>query len=438
MLQLPGLWALYLLSAPGTNLLRRGLTAGHNPWVGGHIKPCELAPGHQPPSSLRNQMTSSTTKSALIKIILGLLIAGLIADQLSEWVIPARAASGLPNSAEFGYGARLDVWGQEVELAINAASSVGVDWIGVDFDWQRHWPDAAAPVNLEPLDRVMAIAQSQGINVLLSLTHAPTWALGADGPDIGQTSALVTMLANRYPQSLLTIELFPTANTSAGWGVPPDPGAYVALFQACQAILQTTGSQVLLVAGGLSPLGQSPSVGDMDDLDFLNGLYKAGAANFMSILSLRLSPAEGEAMTPPGETASRVLRHYETVRQVMLQFNHANGLIWITGFSWPVQSKVTSPEGQIRWLNQAFQLMKSQLYIGVAFFDRLNPPEGGKQTASPIQSLIQKDAKGTHLHPALAALGQIITLNQTGYSSFQIFLYKKITAGPAKRLWKHR
>jgi len=383
-------------------------------------------------------MMSSTTKSALTKVILGLLIAGLLASQLPEWVKPARAASGLPNSPDFGYGARLDVWGQEVELAINAASSVGVDWIGVDFDWQRHWPDSAVPVNLEALDQVMAIAQSQGINILLSMTHAPAWALGPDGPDIQQTAALVAMLANRYPQSLLTIELFPSANTTAGWGAHPDPSAYVVVFQACQVALQNIGSKILLVAGGLSPLGQSPSIGDVDDLDFLNGLYKAGAANFMPILSLRLSPAEGEAMTPPGEAASRVLRHYETVREVMLQFGHANGLIWITGFSWPVQGKATSPDGQIRWLNQAFQLMKSQLYIGVAFFDRLNPPEDGERAASQVQSLIKKDAKGTHLHPALAALGQIITLNQTGYSSFQIFLYKKITAGPAKRLWKHR
>lgn len=381
----------------------------------------------------------STTKSALIKVILGLLVVGLLVAQLPEWVRPAHAASGLPNSAEFGYGARLDVWGQEIELAINAASSIGVDWIGVDFDWQRHWPDAAAPANLEPLDRVMAIAQSQGINILLSVTHAPAWALGPDGPDTGQTATLVAMLANRYPQSLLTIELFPLANTTSGWGAPPDPGAYLAVFQACQTALQTAGSQVLLVAGGLSPLGQSPSAGDVDDLNFLNGLYEAGAANFMPILSLRLSPAEGEAMSPPGEAAGRVLRHYETVRQVMLQFNHANGLVWITGFSWPVQGNTMSPDRQIRWLNQAFQLMKSQLYIGVAFFDRLNPSGDGEQSTSPVQSLIQKDAQGTtYLHPALAAMGQIITLNQTGYSSFQIFLYKKITAGPAKRLWKQR
>jgi hypothetical protein len=379
-----------------------------------------------------------TIKPALVKVTLACLIVGLLATQQLVWTKPAYATSGLPNSMEFGYGARLDIWGQEVDLALNAASGVGIDWIGVDFDWERHWPDAAAPINLEPLDHVMVIAQSQGINILLSLTNPPEWAKGFNGPDIQQTAGLVAMLASRYPQSLLTIELFPSSNTTAGWGAPPDPAAYVALFQACQTTLYTSGSQILLVAGGLSPLYQSTSAGDMDDLDFLDGLYQAGAANFMPILSLRLSQVEGEAISSPDEAARQVLRHYETVRQVMLKFNHANGLIWITGFSWPVQEKAASPDGQIRWLNQAYQLMKSQLYIGVAFFDRLNPPEDSQHPASPVQSLIQKDAEGTHLHPALAALGQIITLNQTGYSSFQIFLYKKITAGPAKRLWKRR
>lgn len=379
-----------------------------------------------------------TIRPALIKVTLACIIVELLLTQQPVWYKPAYAASGLPNSMEFGYGARLDIWGQEVELALNAASGVGIDWIGVDFDWGRHWPDAATPINLELLDRTMVIAQNQGINILLSITNPPDWAKGSNGPDIQQTAGLVAMLANRYPQNLLTIELFPSANTTAGWGAPPDPAAYIALFKACQAILQTTGSQILLVAGGLSPLPQSPLAGDMDDLDFLNDLYQAGAANFMPILSLRLSRVEGEAMTSPDEAARQVLRHYETVRQVMLQFNHANGLIWITGFSWPTQDKTASPDGQIRWLNQAYQLMKSQLYIGVAFFDRLNPPSDSQQPSIQVQSLIQKDAEGTHLHPALAALGQIITLNQTGYSSFQIYLYKKITAGPAKRLWKRR
>lgn len=381
---------------------------------------------------------SGSVRTTLVKIILIILLIGLLAAHQVGWSEPAQAASGLPDSPDFGYGARLDIWGQEVELALNAAAGVGVDWIGIDFDWARHWPDAATPINLEPLDRVMAMAQTQGENVLISITHPPSWALGPTGPDIRQTSALVAMLANRYPQNLLTIELFPGANTAAGWGAPPNPSAYIDLLRACQAALRDVGSPVLLVAGGLRPLSDRPSAGDMDDLAYLSDLYKAGAAASMPILSLRLSPADGEAMTPPSQSTRRVLRHYEAVRQVMLQFNHEMGLIWITGFSWPDEGENAAPDKQIRWLNQAYQLMKSQLYIGVAFFDRLNPPGQASQPDIASHSLIQKDTQGTHLHPALAAIGQIITLNQTGHTSFQIFLYKKITLGPAKNLWKRR
>ena len=143
-------------------------------------------------------------------------------------------------------------------------------------------------------------------------------------------------------------------------------------------------------------------------------------------------------MASPNQDTRQVLRHYEAVRQVMLQHDHAHGLIWVTGFSWPEESLDSPSDQQIRWLNQAFQLMKSQLYIGVAFFESLNPPQDDKPSASPTQSLIMNDAQGTHMHPALVALGQIITLNQSGHASFQVFLYKKITTGPAKSLWKRR
>ncbi len=377
-------------------------------------------------------------KPLLLKITLVSLFIGVLASYKVGVSEPARAARGLPNSPEFGYGARLDVWGQEVELALNAAAGVGIDWIGVDFDWARHWPDANHPINLEPLDKALAIAQKQDLNVLLSISHPPAWVLGTDGPDVNQTAGLVVMLANRYPQNLMAIELFPQANTLAGWGASPNPGAYSQLLLASQKALNAGARPVTLVAAGLSPLPAQPAVGDMDDLVYLSELYQAGAAANMPILSLRLSTVVGEAMASPNQDTRQVLRHYEAVRQVMLQHDHAHGLIWVTGFSWPEESLDSPSDQQIRWLNQAFQLMKSQLYIGVAFFESLNPPQDDKPSASPTQSLIMNDAQGTHMHPALVALGQIITLNQSGHASFQVFLYKKITTGPAKSLWKRR
>ena len=380
----------------------------------------------------------SAIQSAFKKAILVMLLTGLMAPSPIGSSKKAQAASGMPDSSDFGFGARLDIWGEEVALAIHAAYGVGVEWIGVDFDWAKHWPDAATPINLERLDQAMELAQASGLDVLLSITDTPAWAMGPDGPDQNQTAGIVVMLASRYPVSLLTIELFPGANTIHGWGASPNPVAYAALLQSCQASLQASGSSALLVAGGLSPLRVEASSGDMEDLAYLSGLYEAGAAAFMPILSLRLNRLEGEAMAPPDPSASNVLRHYEAVRQVMLQYHHQYGIIWITGFTWPEEDGLSTSEEQIRWLNRAYQLMKSQLYIGVAFIDRLNPASMDGQNNPADQTLISKDFQGTHLHPALEALGQIISLNSTGHASLQLFLYKKLTTGPEKSKMKHR
>ena len=343
------------------------------------------------------------------------------------------AASGMPDSTEFGYGARLDLWGQEVDLSINSAVAVGLDWIGIDFDWARHWPDPGGSVYLENLDSVMANISNHQIKVLLSLSNPPDWAKTPTGPDVKYTLELIKLLVDRYPDTLLTIELFPGANTFQGWGAPPNPAAYTALLDAAQKVLGSSHGSALIVAAGLTPLPPVHSTEDMDDIVFLNELYQAGASAFMPIVSVRLKEVSADIMAPPDGNDPRVFRHYESIRQVMLKHQHTNGLIWITDFAWPSTNVEISQ--QVRWLIQAFNLTKSQLYLGVAFFDGLNPPTGYNGEIS--HSLIQRDEDNTHLHPALGTLGQIITVGSTGQaSSLHNYLYKKMIAGQEKNYLK--
>ncbi len=355
---------------------------------------------------------------------------------ISSFAMPtskAYAARGMPDSTEFGYGAILDIWGQEVDLSTKSAVAIGLDWVRIDFDWERHWPDQAEPINLESLDSVMTDLSMHDINVLLSLSHAPDWAKTPSGPDIEPTVNLVKMFVDRYPDNLLTIELFPGANTSQGWGALPDARAYSTLLKATQETLRGTGSEALIVAAGLMPLPPDNSPEDIQDILFLEGLYQAGAAAYMPILSLRLNGVGEDIMASPDSSDLRAFRHYESLRQVMLTYGHSNGLIWITEFTWP-STYIDSSE-QVRWLIQAFNLTKSQLYLGVAFFDRLNPATGTSDKIS--NTLIQIDGASTHLHPALGTLGQIITVGRTGQmSSLHNYLYKKMITGTKKNYLK--
>jgi hypothetical protein len=68
------------------------------------------------------------------KIILVVIALVLL---LSNQSFTAKAASGLPDSPEFGYGASLATMGLQVSRAMSIAPELGIDWIAVNFDWAR-------------------------------------------------------------------------------------------------------------------------------------------------------------------------------------------------------------------------------------------------------------------------------------------------------------
>jgi len=131
----------------------------------------------------------------------------------------------------------------------------------------------------------------------------------------------------------------------------------------------------------------------------------------MPIISIQLPETTGDPMFTPSEEERRCLRHFEEVRQVMLAHDHRQGLVWLTNFSWPSGNLRTSDNlykntsEQTRWVNQAFQILKAQLYLGVAFFSQINPP--GPEASTPDQvSLISQDLS---IHPAFTNLGLLIS-----------------------------
>jgi hypothetical protein len=324
---------------------------------------------------------------------------------------PAMAESGLPNSAEFGYGVRLDLSGAQINSSIAAAASLKINWLAIDFDWANVWPARDDSPDLEPLNQALALAQQNHLSVMISITRPPAWVVSAEGPDPTMTAQVVKYLARTYPDVLLAIELFPGANTIQGWGTTPNPNAYLSLIQTATQALQSSGSSITIVAAGLTPLPPKPSAGDIDDLVFLDTLYNAGAQSWMPIISIRLPEITGDPMYTPTQGEKRCLRHFEEVRQVMLAHDHRQGLLWLTAFSWPTGNLHASdaiyqnPTEQTRWLNQAFQILKAQLYVGVGFFAQINPPGPRTITSNPV-SLVRQDLS---IHPGLANLGLLIS-----------------------------
>ena len=85
-------------------------------------------------------------KNLLILVIISLLLGVYPSMSVS-------AQNGLPTSANFGYGVRLDLRGIQINPSINAVGSLKLDWIGVDFNWKYLWPTEDAIPNLDTLNQ---------------------------------------------------------------------------------------------------------------------------------------------------------------------------------------------------------------------------------------------------------------------------------------------
>ncbi|MBE0699716.1 MAG: hypothetical protein IH586_22550 [Anaerolineaceae bacterium] len=304
------------------------------------------------------------------------------------------AVPGIPGSPDFGNGGVVYPNGPDVKEALAMAADLDLDWINLPIHWDQLQPNPEKPPLFTALDSLIEGSEMHGTAVMVSISDAPDWALTINGPDPEKSAAFVNALAGRYPGGLQAVELFPGANTRQAWEGQVSPQAYFQVFQAVAEGLRREHLSLQLVAAGLQPLPEIPLEGDIQDLVFLEGLYAQGAADWMPVISLQYPELTGEPMVLPTSQEERVFRHYEAVRNVMVKNQHYSGIIWITQISLPsgkidVQDLqyLNSEAPQVVWLSQAYYLLRSQLYIGVAFIPSLN--SNGEGAAAHVLSLIR-------------------------------------------------
>ncbi len=338
--------------------------------------------------------------------LLILLVNGVIAGKV-------QATRGEPGVPEFGFGAVVYPQRGDIQQVMAMAVDLDLDWIRVPVAWKDYQVNQSGPIRLEPLDEIMETAEQNDLAVLISISDPPEWAMTRSGPDAEQAARFIQALMNRFPGALRAVELFPGANTQQAWGVAPDPQDYLSLFKTVALQIHDEDRPILLVAAGLRPLPVIHPADDIDDLVYLQRLYRLGASQHMPVISLQYFDLVGDPLLLPSYRERRTLRHYEEVRQVMIKNNHLSGTIWVTQLSPPSgtimveDSTGVFQEDQSIWLSQAYVQLRSQLYVGVAFLSSLNST--GEETAGEGLSLL----KGTgETHAFYPVFRQMIRINQ--------------------------
>ncbi|MCG3209132.1 MAG: hypothetical protein FOGNACKC_02751 [Anaerolineae bacterium] len=329
-----------------------------------------------------------------------------------------------PVNVPFGYGIQADPRGN-TGGNIAAIQRLGFNWI----KFQMAWKDVESKPNdfsWGMWDEIINAYSANGIRVLLSIPKAPDWARPFDddksveGPpaDPDQYARFVALVAERYRGRVQAIEVWNEQNLwyEAGGAGRIDPAKYVDLLQRSYRAIKAANPDMIVVSGALTPAG---NVGDLakDDVEYLQGMYAAGAKGYFDALGAHPSgyncPALGDWRTVADAQANFrgpfENRHHswcfrgtmEGYREVMVANGDGDKAIVPTEFGWAVSgnpqpgyeyARDNTPEEQAQWIVEAYQLAKQWGWVGPMFLWNLDYGETAKGTELANFSILNTPA----------------------------------------------
>ena len=310
---------------------------------------------------------------------LALLFAVVIGDGTTG--IPSRYAAPLPTPAPTATSWPLDVHFTRQELGVNI---------------HMWWDPGPKRYEWAAADRIVDEATQAGVNLVFRVDMPPVWAMPEPGsPEFDKLPAypdalhdFCFVLASRYKGRVRGYQVWNEPNLAREWrDLIPNPTAYVELLRSCYVGIKKADSQALVISAGLAPTGSGPPEA-IPDIDYLIGMYEAGAAPYFDLLGLNapgykappeVSPTE---VTDPdsgyGGHPTFCFRHAEDMRVIMEQYGDTRKQAAIMEFGWHTDTNpahqdyawfAVTPEQQADYLVRAYQYARSNwsTWVGPMF-----------------------------------------------------------------------
>jgi hypothetical protein len=265
---------------------------------------------------------------------------------------PVTIASPRP-AGQFAYGTHISA----VDHA-SLASKDGFNLMWAYIPWQQVEPERGTylfrqqdkwgkPVP-NALSNVVSAAADNNMKLILRIDEVPAWA-GGDPAHL-DPSALEEYLyeAVRYGKGTIQyVEVFNEQNLPYEWGGQPDPYAYARLLSAAYRGVKRADSNVAVISA--APSQKTGGLGgSMEDVDWLNGLYQAGAANSFDLLGMHAYLGNFAPESDPAACSPMCFRDVERFRDVMVRNGDASKGAFITEMGALTQTSVDL--GQYNWM----------------------------------------------------------------------------------------
>lgn len=273
------------------------------------------------------------------------MLGGLV-GRLSIWIVAvllagatllSPSAGGAPLAAQeqgLVYGVIVDTTNP---TSMRLAREAGFTHAKMVLFWPRLEPNPGQYLWLETeqndLDNVMRAAAGENMLLVVRVDEVPGWAGGSPGnADLAAIERFYAAMARHGRGRIAAYEILNEPNLPFEWGGPPDPAGYARFLKAAYRGIKAEDPSALVIGGGPSP-NTGGFGGTIEDVDFLEGMYAAGARGSMDALGVHNYGGNVEPERDPAECGI-CFRRAELYRALMVRRGDGATPIWATEYGW--------------------------------------------------------------------------------------------------------
>lgn len=259
------------------------------------------------------------------------------------------AATALPYTEVNPYGANTflskEVEDWKRERTVKMMSEAGLGWMKQQFPWSeiepkqgRFWDDKYNQNSWEKYDRIVALAEQNGLRVIARIDNTPEWARGPNTSpqtppnDFDRFAEFVATFVEHYKGRVQYLQIWNEPNLKVEWGGELDATAYATMLRKVYTRAKQVDPNIIILS---APLAQTLERGDrgLNELLFMQQLYDAGFADYCDIV---MANGYGFDQPPAAEPAPDKLnlRRVELLREVMERNGDDAKPIWLNEYAW--------------------------------------------------------------------------------------------------------
>jgi hypothetical protein len=309
---------------------------------------------------------------------------------LSPWTDPSvgqapRQVSDIPLAEVNQYGVNVflhkevDQWKSEHTLEL--AHDMGAGWIKQQFPWAEiefakdsYWDPQNKQSAWTKFDNIVDLAEQHGLRIIARIDSTPAWARADDnmpkdvqedlrghkGPPspshLADFSDFVRTFVSRYKGRIAAIQVWNEPNLRDEWYPSVNAKDYVTLLYVAYTAAKYVDPNMIVLAAPLATTNETLDYnGNLNELDYLQAIYYAGAKPYFDAMSANAYGKERPPEDPPSRNVLN-FRRVELLRKVMEENRDSAKAIWFNEYGWnasPANCCASFPWGRVTPEQQA-------------------------------------------------------------------------------------